>query len=191
MWLTGPEIALAREDGRIKIDPFDPEQVNPNSYDYRLAPRLRILKTNSTFEEKNIDGSRYCLRPCLDPRKPMQYREHRIPEEGYLLLPDKCYLGHTVERLGSNAYASLVTGKSSIGRLFVDNHVCAGLVDQGFYDHITLEITCRMPTVVYPNMKFGQIFWFQTLGDAKLYRGKYSGGDNAMMPSRIGEDIDR
>lgn len=191
-WLTGPEVSMAVYDGRIKIDPFDPEQVNPNSYDYRLAPTLRILETNGVFDNGfEMPYMGLGKAKCLDPRQPMKYREVTIPEKGFLLVPDMCYLGHTVEKLGSDVYASLVTGKSSIGRLFVDNHVCAGLVDQGFYDHITLEITCRMPTVVYPNMRFGQIFWFQTLGDRQLYAGKYSRGDNAAAPSRVGEDVDR
>lgn len=176
-WLTGQEIARQWDEGRICIKPYDVAQLNPNSYDYRLADKLKIILPNSTR-----DGV-----ACIDPKLPMAFHEVTIPEEGYLLRVEHAYLGHTVERFGSDFYASLVTGKSSIGRLFVKNHACAGLIDQGFFNHITLEITAKMPTVVYPNMRFGQIFWFDVVGDCTLYSGKYIRGDNAGEPSRAYE----
>ena len=174
-WLTGKEIKKQLDAGRIKINPFQEKQCNPNSYDYRLAPILRILRPNSVFN--NI--------PCIDPKLEMKYEEIEIPRTGYLLLTENAYLGSTLEKFGSNHYASLVTGKSSIGRLFVKNHACAGLIDQGFFNHITLEITAKLPTIIYPGMRFGQIFWFTSVGECELYKGKYGRGDNVARPSKI------
>ena len=37
MILTGAKIKEAVEAGKITIDPFDPENINPNSYDFRLG----------------------------------------------------------------------------------------------------------------------------------------------------------
>ncbi len=83
----------------------------------------------------------------------------------------------TDELFGSKKFASLITGRSSVGRKFITNHFCAGLIDQGFYGRITLEIAVVKPTIVYPRMLFGQIFWFSVLGKARLYSGKYQGQD--------------
>ncbi|WP_444972016.1 dCTP deaminase domain-containing protein, partial [Streptomyces lunaelactis] len=38
--LTGPEITSASKDGRLRISPFMPTQVNPNSYNVRLGGTL-------------------------------------------------------------------------------------------------------------------------------------------------------
>ncbi len=52
MILTGPEITAAARDGRLTIDPFELEQVNPNSYNVRLGPTLL------TYADTVIDSYR-------------------------------------------------------------------------------------------------------------------------------------
>jgi len=42
MILTGPAIAAARAAGDITIEPFDPERLNPNSYNFALGDGLRV-----------------------------------------------------------------------------------------------------------------------------------------------------
>jgi len=179
-WLTGKRIVEEVGLGRIRIEPFGLDQVNPNSYDYRLAPLLRRLLPNS--ERGGI--------PCVDPANEMRYEDIEIPPDGYLMRVEDAYLGHTVEKFGSDHFASLCTGKSSVGRLFIKNHACAGLVDQGFFGHITLEMTAKLPTVVYAGMRIGQMFWFESVGECALYTGKYGEGKgNAAVPSRIHLDL--
>lgn len=177
-WLTGQEILKQTTLGKITINPFDPASINPNSYDYHLAPTLKILLPNSTQGKQSF----------LDPKKPSQYKTVRIGKKGYILRPGVQYLGHTVEVFGSPLFASLCTGKSSIGRLFIHNHICAGLIDIGFLGHITLEIVCHIPVKVYPLMRFGQIFWFKSVGKLTQYSGKYTNG-NAAQPSLIYKDL--
>ena len=180
-WLTGKRVSEEVQRGRIRIEPFSPNQVNPNSYDYRLAPLLRRLLPNS--ERGGV--------ACVDPALPMLYDEVEIPQDGFLMRVEDAYLGHTVEQFGSEHFASLCTGKSSVGRLFIKNHACAGLIDQGFFGHITLEMTAKLPTVVYAGMRIGQMFWFESVGDCELYRGKYGQSrGNAGVPSRIHMDLD-
>ena len=108
-WLTGRKVRDEVVAGRIRIEPFSEEQVNPNSYDYRLASLLRRLLPNSSRD--GID--------CIDPKLPMKYEELTVPPEGFLMKVEEAYLGHTVEKFGSDYYASLCTGKSSVGRLFI------------------------------------------------------------------------
>jgi|KBSSwiStaDraftv2_1062776.scaffolds.fasta_scaffold87276_3 dCTP deaminase len=171
-WLTGTRIRAEVEASRILIDPFLPDHLNPNSYNYRLSPVLKQLTAE-----------------VIDCRGEDEYAEILIPEEGYILEPGECYLGATVEVFGSDHYASLVTGRSSIGRKFLTNHITAGLIDQGFFGNITLEIVAYKRTRVYPGMKFGQIFWFTTSGEPMLYEGKYQ-GQRGPTPSRLRDDHD-
>lgn len=162
-WLTGPEIARQVMAGNITIDPFDPGRLNPNSYNYSLSPVLRRL-TNEVIDIKGEDD----------------YEEIVVSKEGTLLLPGECYLGCTAEIFGSQKFASLITGRSSIGRKFVTNHVTAGLIDVGFEGRITLEITLVKPTIIYPYITFGQIFWFTLSGGVSTYNGKYQ---NQVVPT--------
>lgn len=159
-WLTGKEIIKAVNNGDIFIKPFFKDAVNPNSYNYHLSPTIKRLKNE-----------------IIDLNKEDEYELIIIPDTGYKLLPGECYIGSTIEVFNSDKYASLVTGRSSIGRKFITNHVTAGLIDQGFKGTITLEITVTKPTIIYPGIKFGQIFWFTTHGDANLYNGKYQNQD--------------
>jgi dCTP deaminase len=166
--LTGKEIINAVSNGDIIIRPFLKEAVNPNSYNYHLGPTLKRIKNE-----------------VIDLNKEDDYELITIPKTGYKLMPNECYIGSTIETFNSDVYASLVTGRSSIGRKFITNHVTAGLIDQGFNGTITLEITVTKPTIVYPYIKFGQIFWFTTHGESNLYTGKYQNQEGPTMSKFI------
>jgi deoxycytidine triphosphate deaminase len=156
-WLTGSEIVECVRKGLITIQPFNEEQVNPNSYNYRLGTRLHRLTSTE-----------------LDMLSEDEFEDFDIGSSGVVLEPGECYLGHTLETFGSCNYASLITGRSSVGRKFVTNHVTAGLIDVGFLGEITLEITVQKRTRVYAGLPFGQIFWFSLHGSPDpLYNGKY------------------
>lgn len=181
-WLTGKQVEFEVKNKRITIEPFNKDQLNPNSYDYRLSPLIRRLLPN-----REIHGL-----PCIDPKLESRYEEINITNEGFLMIPGQAYLASTQEIFGSNYFASLCTGKSSIGRLFLKNHQCAGLIDQGFLGHITLEITVTVPTLIYPNMRIGQMFWFESIGPVDLYHGKYQLKNmNKSEPSKIYLDLDK
>jgi len=163
-WITGPEIKKQVEQDRITIYPFNNESINPNSYNYKLDPR--ILRATDEI---------------LDVKVQYGFEEIIIPEEGFVIQPGELYLGATVEKFGSRHYASLVTGRSSVGRYGVTNHITAALIDIGFFGSITLEITCVKPTRIYPNMNFGQIYWFEAIGEKKQYDGKYQEQEDAQI----------
>lgn len=172
-WLTGAELSAERERGRIVISPFSSSLVNPNSYNYTLGNVVRRLTS-----------------PLIDLRGVEEYEEHCMGDEGMLLLPGECYLCHTSEIFGSRYYASLVTGRSSVGRKFITNHITAGLVDLGFFGQITLEVTVQRPTMVYPGVPFGQIFWFRVQGDRSIqYQGKYQSQEGPVQ-SRLSWDLE-
>jgi dCTP deaminase len=160
--LTGPAIEYHIQSGDIVIEPFDPVQLNPNSYDVRLGPTL--LTYTMTLSDS----------PTLDVRKNNPTIEVPIPEDGIVLEPGILYLGSTVERIGSNKDAGVVEGKSSLGRLGLTTHVTAGFIDCGFLGRITLEITVVHPLRIYAGMRIGQICFTTLEGPIALYKGKYA-----------------
>ena len=50
-----------------------------------------------------------------------------------------------------------VEGKSSLGRLGLDVHICAGFMDTGFHGSLVLELRTIYPLRIYPDMRIAQI----------------------------------
>lgn len=155
--LSGEAIHAAVRNGKIKISPFNPEQVNPASYDLTLGEHCVVY----TGLE-------------LDAAKENPTESFKLPKEGYLLQPGKGYLLHTRERICTNHYVPVVDGKSSIGRLFVWIHVTAGYGDPGFDGQYTLEVVVVYPTMIYPGMRIGQIRFHTLVGRRTNYKNHQS-----------------
>jgi len=143
--------------GNIVIDPFHPEQMGPNSYDLHLGDKLKIL-TCDIFDN-------------IDPKKDISgnYEDCDLYEQPdgikyFQLHPGFLYLGVTHEYTESRAHVPVMEGKSSLGRMGVETHVCAGMGDVGFCGYWTLEIRVTVPTILYPGMPIGQIIWYDVSG---------------------------
>ncbi|MFF3950559.1 dCTP deaminase [Streptomyces sp. NPDC001902] len=156
MILTGPEITAAVRDRRLRITPFEPGQVNPNSYNVRLGSTLL------TYTD-----------PVIDAHRPNPTTPVVIGSEGYVLQPGELYLGHTQEEVGSDTFVPLLFGRSSVGRLGLFVEITAPIGDIGFHGQWTLMLTPTRPLRVYPGMKIGQIMFFVSVGPVDLYQGKY------------------
>lgn len=150
MILTGHELRAAHGRGDIDIEPFDSDQLNPNSYNFRLAPQLLLMREN------RIDAE-------------------QIPIGGYVLLPGQLYLASTVEVLGSRRYAMSLLGRSSLGRLGLFLNITADLGHRGSRSNWTLELKVVQPLRVYSDMLIGQICFWETSGRAEGYAGRYFG----------------
>jgi len=150
MILTGSEIKKSVESGEIIITPFNVDQLNPNSYNYRLGDEI-------TF--RHDDG---------------HYETLIIPSEGLVLEPHRVYLGHTFETLGSEKYAMSLIGRSSTGRLGLFLQVSADLGHTGSVHKWTLEIVAAQKIRIYPNMITGQISFWENFGDVSPYSEGYS-----------------
>ncbi len=158
MILTGPEIRKEWEAGRIDIRPFNADQLNPNSYDFRLGSTIK------TYNEY-----------ILDPRHSNSVTQATIPEDGLVLWPGKIYLGHTAEIMGSDYYVPIIRAKSSTARLGLFIHVTADLIDIGSHNQWTLQMNPVQPIRLYPNMLIGQVTFWSVQGTIELYKGKYQG----------------
>lgn len=171
MILTGSKIQEKVYAKEIIIDPFTPDQINPNSYDFRLGSTLLVYKED-----------------LLDPKKENETETIHIPEEGYELLPHRLYLGHTKEVMGSNFYVPIIRGRSSIGRLGLFIHITADLIDIGSINQWTLQMHCVQPVIIYPGMLIGQVTFWRVEGAIIPYNGKYQ-GSRGPMASQIHLDM--
>jgi len=171
MILTGNEIAKQVSKGRITINPFNEKQLNPNSYDFRLGNKLKIYK--------NL---------ALDPKKKQETETITIDKNGFTLMPNKIYLGHTFETMGSNHFVPIIKGKSTIARLGLFIHVTADLIDIGSINEWTLQLHSVEPVLVFPVMLIGQVTFWTVKGKIKLYTGKYQ-GSKGPTESKIYKDF--
>lgn len=167
MMLTGPEIVHEYYNKNITIEPFNLSQVNPNSYNLKLGNKLLVY----TEDE-------------LDMKKDNPTKEIIIPEEGYVLQPGVLYLGKTEEWTLTRDYVPCLDGRSSVARLGIVVHICAGFGDIGFGGHWTLEITVSKPIRVYAGVEICQIYFHEAKGEKMLYEGKYQYTYD-VMPSRL------
>jgi dCTP deaminase len=155
MILSGHEIQ-ARLGGDIKIDPFDPAALNPNSYNLTLHDELMV------YEEV-----------VLDMAKANRVRRISVPREGLVLSPNQLYLGRTVERTETHNLVPQIEGRSSVGRLGLFVHVTAGFGDVGFAGFWTLEMFAVQPIRIYPGVPICQIFYHEITGEVSEYDSKY------------------
>ena len=156
--LTGKEILKQIKKGNIVIEPFDKRRINPNSYNITLSNELLVYDNE-----------------MLDAKKKNTTKTIIIPEDGYVLQPNKLYLGRTNEYTKTKKFVPCISGRSSIGRLGICVHITAGFGDVGFEGTWTLEITCVHPVKIYPNMQIGQIYYEKVQGKKTYYNGKYLG----------------
>jgi dCTP deaminase len=156
MILSGKEI-LNKQGNELVIEPFNPEQVNPNSYNLTLHSSLMVYK-NKVLDMKTLNEA-----------EPLT-----IPEEGLLLETGKLYLGRTLEYTKTDKYVPMLEGRSSVGRLGLFVHVTAGFGDVGFSGFWTLEMFCIQPIRIYAGVQICQIYYHAIEGDYDLYKqGKY------------------
>ncbi len=173
MILSGREIARQVEQGNIFIDPFDPQKVNPNSYNLSLHNELLVYQ----------DG-------VLDMKKPNPTSILTIPQEGFQLEPGRLYLGRTREFTSTSKFVPMLEGRSSTGRLGLCIHVTAGFGDIGFAGYWTLEIHCIHPLMIYPGIDICQIYYHTIEGDFDLYSsGKYQ-NNTGIQPSLMYQDFE-
>ena len=159
--LLHSEIVDNYNQNKIVIEPYNPEQVGPNSYDVRLSNVLRVYKPGTVLDCKKDNPTTTVL----------------IPQEGYVLQPGILYLGSTVEKIGSDYFIPMYEGRSSMARLGLVSHLSAGFGDLAFKSFWTTEITVVHPIRIYSNMRIGQVYFHhvnpEAINDDHTYKGKY------------------
>jgi dCTP deaminase len=186
MILSDRSIREEIDEGRIVIDPFDPDCVQPSSVDLHVDARFR------TFH-----NARY---PYIDVKRPMDDLTELVQVndgEAFILHPGEFVLGSTRERIVlPDDLVARLEGKSSLGRLGLLIHSTAGYVDPGWDGYLTLELSnvANLPITIYPGMKIGQISFFRLTSSADApYGSKATGskyqGQRGPTPSRFYEEF--
>ncbi len=171
MILSGDEIS-ANLGSNIVIEPYTPEQLNPNSYNLTLHNELLV------YEEV-----------VLDMRKPNRTRKITIPDDGLVLNPNHLYLARTVERTETQNLVPMIEGRSSVARLGLFVHVTAGFGDVGFCGYWTLEMLATQPIRIYPGVAICQIFYHQIVGDIQRYRSEKYQNNQGIQPSLMYREL--
>jgi dCTP deaminase len=172
MILSGQEIQK-RLGGDIKIEPFNPAALNPNSYNLTLHDELMV------YEEV-----------VLDMAKANRVRRIAIPPDGLVLSTNQLYLGRTVERTETHNFVPQIEGRSSVGRLGLFVHVTAGFGDVGFCGYWTLEMFAVQPIRIYAGVPICQIFYHEIAGAFDEYDSKYQ-HNRDIQPSLLFRELTR
>ncbi|MDD1719927.1 MAG: dCTP deaminase [Methanoregulaceae archaeon] len=138
--------------GHIRVDPFDPALVQPNSLDIRLGSHF------VWYEEGD---------EVIDPfrMETVIASTSGVVADSIDIRPGQFVLAETLEVIGlpDNIVAS-IEGKSSVARLGVELHQTGGWIDAGFSGTITLEM-CNVnqrPVRMYAGMPVGQLVFYTT-----------------------------
>jgi len=174
------------EEGRIAIDPFDPDLMQPSSLDVRVDRYFRVFR-----------NSRY---PFIDVKAQQEELTELVEvagDEAFILHPGEFVLGSTLERVRlPDDLVARLEGKSSLGRLGLLIHSTAGFIDPGWDGHVTLELSnvANLPITIYPTMKIGQLSFVQLSEPAEHPYGsegigsKYQ-GQRGPTPSRYWQNF--
>ena len=181
MLLSDRDILIEIESGRVRLDPFQPEMIQPSSVDVRLDRYFRVFENH-----------RY---PHIDPAIEQPDLTRMVEPEGdepFILHPGEFVLASTYEVITlPDDIASRLEGKSSLGRLGLLTHSTAGFIDPGFSGHVTLELSnvATLPIKLWPGMKIGQLCMFRLSSPAEhpygseKYGSRYQ-GQRGPTPSR-------
>lgn len=168
MLLSDRDIRKAIDSGRLGIEPYDAQLVQPSSVDVCLDRFFRVF-----------NSSRYThIDPKLNQEDLTTLVE--VPEgEPFILHPGEFVLASTLERFTlPDDLAGRLEGKSSLGRLGLLTHSTAGFIDPGFDGYITLELSnvANLPIALWPTMKVGQLALFKMSSPAETPYGADSIG---------------
>ena len=183
MFLSDEDIKKEVENGKICIDDFDKERVQPASYDILLGNKFILTESHQ---------SQY-----IDPVKKIfpKTREVEIADsEEFVLHPGVSILGVSWDYFGSKDYLIQLSGKSSLARIGLLVHNTAGIINPGHYLNITLEL-CNLnnvPIVLRPKMEIDKLLFSKHASPVKRYykkTGRYNGDNwNNFTPKKKGQE---
>ena len=145
--------------GFIKVEPYEPGLIQPNSLDIRLGSHFVWYVPGEAvidpYEKESV---------CSDVEE--------MVADSIVLAPGQFLLAETLEtiELPDDVVAS-IEGKSSIARLGIELHQTGGWIDAGFRGTITLEM-CNVnarPVRIYAGMPIGQLVFYRTDRAARPY----------------------
>ena len=149
--------------GRILLDPYDPDLVQPASVDVRLGTEFRVMRNSRLTHIDPFEPQDKLMDTVMVPDG-----EPFVLHPGEFAMGLTAEVGHTAETVGfPDDIVGVVNGKSSLGRLGIQVHATAGFIDPGFKGTVVLELSnvSNLPILLRPGMKIAQLV-FQRLDRA-------------------------
>lgn len=163
MILSRDEILKDIKSGRIKIDPFEEENLGPASIDLRISDEFRSFrKVHEIFHVS--DKADYTTITVF--KKVKDY---------FLLMPGETVHAITMEKITlPDNICGWLEGRSTFARLGLMVHITASFMQPGISNRQVLEINnvAPIPMAIYPGTKICQ-FIFQKMSGKAVYKGKY------------------
>jgi dCTP deaminase len=163
--LTRDAILKEMASGRLRLEPFSPDQVGAASIDLHLGSELRVPLD---FANGPID--------VTDDATPEAFTKRIAFEKPYVLAPGHTIHGITREKLFLPPdLCAWIEGRSRIARLGLTVHVSSGFVQPGVQNHQVLEMSnvSGRPLAIHPGIRICQIVLQRTEGSA-VYRGRFA-----------------
>ena len=161
--LTKDEILKHIEEGKINVEPFNPENIGPGSIDLTLHNKFRIFKKTNGIVDVNEDADYKLITELVE-------------SEEIVIMPNETILGITVEKitLPSNMCGWL-EGRSRFARLGLLVHISASYMQPGISNRQVLELTnnSTVPLRLHAGTKICQFIFEQALGNAR-YTGRFT-----------------
>ncbi|MDQ1673700.1 MAG: dCTP deaminase [Frankiaceae bacterium] len=188
MLLSDRDITRQLDEGRVRLEPYDPKLIQPSSVDVRLDRWFRVFQNH-----------RYAFIDPSQEQEDLTELVEPIGDDAFVLHPGEFVLGATLEVVTlPDDVAARLEGKSSLGRLGLLTHSTAGFIDPGFSGHVTLELgnVATLPIKLWPGMKIGQLAFFQLSSPAEnpygsaVYGSRYQ-GQRGPTPSRSWQGFSR
>lgn len=151
MFLGNLAIKEAIASQNIRISPFKEELLQVANYDLRLGQYIYLV--NGDYHLVDLD------------------------KEEFTLKPGQFVLAHTEEFLGTVDAVGILSTVSTVARHGLDIHGSSSLLQPGWYNRITLELSNRNHT---QSIKLSHQMIVATVSFAKLtgigekYKGRYS-----------------
>jgi dCTP deaminase len=164
MILTKDEILKEIKKGKIKIQPFNKNQIGPSSIDLTLGNEFRVFKRR-LFAYKVNEKSNY--ETLTRKRKARKY---------VILQPNEFMLGITKEKITlPDNICGWLSGRTRFARLGIAVHITADFIQPGVSNKQVLEIknVSHIPLKIEVGTRVAQMILERTEGRAK-YTGRFS-----------------
>jgi dCTP deaminase len=155
------------EEGSIKIQPFNRNQVGPASIDLHLGDTFRVFeKTRHVFDVSEDADYKQVTRTVR-----VEHGNH------LLMMPNELVQGITEESLTfPPTLSGRIEGRSRFARVGLLIHLSSGFIQPGSTGRVVLEIlnVSPLPLALHPGTAICQVIIEEAVG-ADAYKGSFSG----------------
>jgi len=161
--LTCEAIRAELQSGRLRIEPFEPDQIGPASIDLTLGEEIRTIESGGAAIAISEDSD---------------YREHTRPgrlDGSYRLEPGATIHGITRECITlPDDLCGFLEGRSRYARLGLMIHVTSAFVQPGVSNRQVLEMSnvSGHALAIHGGVRLCQLVLMRTEGRA-VYRGRF------------------